>query len=689
MFPIDKAIHKTIIVVMGVIAGLLLAGCGGTPTASPEPSPAATAVAGATATPLPQPSPTATPSPPPPPQPSPSALPPTMAPTTAPPAGEGWTTYLGVNQVRDVAFAGDTLWAATTGGAARWDLETDTYVQYTTADGLAAHYVTGVAAAPDGAPAGGAPTGDVWFSTGAGVSRFDGSTWTTYTIHDGLAVGAPQAIAVAPGGEVWVGTTDGVSRYQPAGGAWTSYLAGVRAWDVAIAPAGDAGGDVWFANHGAGINRYSPADDAWTAFTEAGGRPLQGVTTLVVGPAGDVWAYENYDGVYRFQGERWEKVADQAAMVCDIAFSAEGTPWLGTCGTLRSSFGVLLQGADGGGWTEVEGWHPLGRPAINALAFGPAGAGEALALGTQMGIALRQDGAWRLLRGGPARNRVTAVAVTPDGAAWFGFGTDSPGTGGGGVSRFGAPAPPDTGGDPWDYFLGDANVRVLAVAPDGALWAGAGCSVQRLDAAGDGTWQEMAACGDLGLGNALDFAFGPEGEVWVATGMSLARWHEGAWQVLDRMAHSVAVAPDGTVWASGWEGSQDSYFVDRYDGEVWTRTYDFPLTWLAATPDGSVWGMDAQQGLLRFAGEAWEQVPRPAGHEQAALHGTLAVAPDGAVWVAAPLVLARFDGQAWTTYPPAGGVEALAVGPAPAGGSAGTVWLATNHGVVRFDPTAN
>jgi streptogramin lyase len=687
MFPKRKTTNIKNILVAALIAGLLLAGCGGgTPTASPEASAWATSTAPPAQTPLPEPSPAATPTQPPPPQPSPSALPPTAAPTTAPPAGEGWTTYLGVNQVLDVAFVGDSLWAATTGGVARWDLEADTYVQYTAVDGLAANYVTGVAAAPDGAPTGGAPGGGVWFSTGAGVSRFDGSTWTTYTSHDGLAAGAPQSIAVTSGGEVWVGTTDGVSRYQPARGAWTSYLPGVRAWDVAIAPDGVPGGGVWFANHGAGINRYSPADDAWTAFTEADGRPLQGITTLVVGPEGDVWAYENYDGVYRFQGERWEKVADQAAMVCDIAFSAEGTPWLGTCGTLRSSFGILLQGADGGGWTEVEGWHPLGRPAINALAFGPAGAGEALALGTQMGIALRQDGAWRLLRGGPARNRVTAVAVTPDGAAWFGFGTDSPGTGGGGVSRFGTPASPNTGGDPWDYFLGDANVRVLAVAPDGALWAGAGCSVQRLDAAGDGTWQEMAACGDLGLGNTLDFAFGPEGEVWVATGMSLARWHEGTWQVLDRMAHAVAVAPDGTVWASGWEGAEDSYFVDRYDGSAWTATLDRSLSFLTATPDGSVWGIEAERGLARFDGEVWAQVPGPDGQE---VHGALAVAPDGALWVSGPQALARFDGQAWTSYPPAGGVEALAVGPAPAGGSAGTVWLATNHGVVRFEPTDN
>lgn len=684
MLPNSKLIDRNRIVVTGLMAVLLLAGCG---TSAPAPalpsSPRPTATAAPAQTSLPMPSP--------------SALPPTAAPTA--PSAAGQTIHLGVNQVQDLAFAagsqerarpgqsqaGTILWAATTGGAARWNLETDTYVQYTAADGLASNYVTGVAVAPDGS---------VWFSTGEGVSRFDGSTWTAYTIEDGLAAGTPQSIAVAPGDEVWVGTTDGVSRYRPADGTWTSYLSGVRAWDVALG----ADNTVWFATHGAGVTRYFPADETWTTFTEAAGQPLQGITALGIGPDGQVWAYENWYGVYRFDGTRWQKAWDHSALVGDIALTADNVPWLGTCGSLHSRFGRLIFGVDGD-WIEVEGWHTAGNPAIQALAVGPVLPGGSdpdhasapLAAGTDLGIAILQDGAWRTLRGGPALNRVTAVAVTPDRSVWFGFGTDSPGIGGGGVTRLDPSASSSADGSAWHYSLDDAHVRVLAVAPDGALWAGAGCGVQRLDppaqrdaeaGVGDGTWQEMAACGDLGVGNVLDFAFGPDGEVWVATGMSLARWHGDGWQVFDKMVHSVAVAPSGTVWASGWEGTQGSSYVARYDGSAWTTVLQGNLGSLAVTPVGTVWGMHGEQGLVHFAGGAWEQVTGPSGQP---VHGSLTVAPDGALWASGPGTLARFDGRNWTAYPAVEGVQDMAVAPAPQGRTSGTVWLGTSHGVVEFD----
>ena len=624
-----------------LLASLLLAGCGSaSPTAGPTLMP-----------PLPKPLP--------------SAPAPTPAPTA--PLAEGMRRYLGVNEVLDLAFApapqggtGGSLWAATTGGAARWNLADDSYVQYTAADGLASNYVTGVAVAPDGS---------LWFSTGSGVSRFDGANWRTYTSADGLVAGTPMAVAVTPTGEVWVGTTEGISRFT--GGTWTSYLPGTRAYQVAIAP----DGAVWFANHGAGVNRYSPAKDTWTAYTQAGDLPLRGVTALTVGPDGDVFVYENWEGVFRFDGTSWQKAQDHTALVCALTVSPEGVPWIGTCGSMHSRFGNLLY-AQGDGWTEVEGWHELGQPAIQALAFGPDGS---LAVGTEKGIAVRQNGAWRTLRGGPTRNKVTAVAVTlmsqsDTGAAWFGFGDDQFSAAGGGVSRF-------VDGE-WQYFLGDANVRVLAVAPDGALWAGTGCSVQRYDGR---EWQVMASCDDLGVGNVLDFAFGPGGEVWAATGMSLAQFDGESWQVFEKLVNSIAVTPDGTLWASGWEGALDSYFVARFDGVAWEQSLGHSLGSLVATPDGAVWGIESERGLVRFTGETWEQV---LGADGQPVYGSLAVAPDGALWVNGQGELARFDGSAsvttggqrWTVYPAVEGVQAMAVAPD------GTVWLGTGSGVVQFRP---
>ena len=61
-----------------------------------------------------------------------------------------------------------------------------------------------------------------WFGTwGSGLSRFDGKTWKTYTMADGLAGNFVFSLAVDKTGVVWAGTNKGVSRFD--GKQWKSY----------------------------------------------------------------------------------------------------------------------------------------------------------------------------------------------------------------------------------------------------------------------------------------------------------------------------------------------------------------------------------------------------------------------------------------------------------------------------------
>jgi len=140
------------------------------------------------------------------PPPLPSAQAPTPPPTAALPA-LGWTRYLGVNEVHGVAWAQDgALWAATSGGVARWNLAAGTFVQYTTDDGLPSDSAYDIAVAPDGS---------VWVATLAGVSHRADGAWASYTPADGLSDASVQSIAVASGGDVWLGTSSGVVHWDP------------------------------------------------------------------------------------------------------------------------------------------------------------------------------------------------------------------------------------------------------------------------------------------------------------------------------------------------------------------------------------------------------------------------------------------------------------------------------------------
>jgi hypothetical protein len=284
--------------------------------------------------------------------------------------------------------------------------------------------------------------------------------------------------------------------------------------------------------------------------------------------------------------------------------------------------------------------------------------------------------------------------------AWFAFGDHSVSTAGGGLSRF--------DGQAWQHFLGDVEVNALAGAPDGSLWAGVGCDVQRFDGE---AWETVGRCDeDLPPGSVLDLAFAPAPlpgtgplsgmgyTVWVAKGQSLARFDGRTWMVYERLANSIVAAPAGTVWINGWEGTQDSFYVARLDGEEWTvypvaDAFPGAFAVRAVMPDGRIWGIVPEWGLAAFAGGSWSdgsswsfhELPEDLGREYTRILGA---ARDGALWISGEDGVARLvppdaaregegdSGELWTVYPEAGSATDIAFGPG------GEIWF----GATRFQP---
>jgi ligand-binding sensor domain-containing protein/heat shock protein HslJ len=583
-----------------------------------------------------------------------------------------WVGYPSLNDIRSLAFAADgSLWAGTGSGVVRWDLATGAHVRYGTANGLASDDVTDLTFAPDGG---------LWAATrGGGVSHFDGTNWTTFTETDGLINNIVYAIDAAPDGSVWVGTDSGVSHFD--GAAWTSYttadgLASEVVWYVAVAP----DGDVWFSSHAGGVSQYDPDRNAWSTHGAEQGLPLPNARFLTIGPDGAPWLHIGYDHVYRFDGATWQLAyeAGGGQWVCDIAFDADGSPWIATCGGYHT-YGAGLAHMDGAAWAYVTAADGLIEDNISAVAVG---AGSGIAAGTDRGISVYQAGRWRTLRSGPALKQVTGVAVTPDGAAWFGFGNDASRAAGGGLSRF--------DGHDWQYVLDDGNVRALAVAPDGALWAGVGCEVWRFDAV---AWELVARCEDLPHGNVLDIAFTAGGNVWIATGHGLGRFDGQSWTPYDRLAHSLDVAPNGAIWLNGWEGLQGSQYVARFDGERWTTyegadSYPGGFTVSAVTSDGSLWGVVPERRLARFDGQSWADSHSWTFYSTAEGLPSdqivdLLVAPDDVLWAITDGGIAHFNGRAWEGIlldRDLGRVNIMAFAPDD------SVWLGTSIGAVHLQP---
>jgi ligand-binding sensor domain-containing protein len=376
--------------------------------------------------PLPSPTPTPSPSPatPPPPPVSPTPTPPPTA-VLPTPAIAGWRNYTSLNNVGGVVFASkDELWAATTGGAVRWDLTTDTYTHFTAADGLASTYATDVALAPDGslwfATIGGLSrfNGVVWFGghqfiyqpPGGGLSRFDGTSWQYFTFEDGLPSNDVRALAAGADGALWVGAGCGVARFDG------------RAWQT-MAECGDLGpGNVNAVTAGPGGVVWVGTDAGLTCFDGQGVTtydkdPSRGISSLAVAPDGTVWMGRwqvTGGGVVRFDGTSWTAYTDglPESNVTAVAVTPGGVVW---AGTYQHGLGRL----EGQTWTVYTVADGLPSDYINVLTIAPDGV---LWVGTKEGLARFDGETWAVLTSadGLVSGDVLALTVAPDGALWVG-----------------------------------------------------------------------------------------------------------------------------------------------------------------------------------------------------------------------------------------------------------------------------
>ena len=306
-------------------------------------------------------------------------------------------------------------------------------------------------------------------------------------------------------------------------------------------------------------------------------------------------------------------------------------------------------------------------------------------------------------------NGTEDVVITSDGSLWHGF-VD-------GLRR-------------WDLQSGRVTVyteadglpnrdtHLLGVAPDDTLWAVSGGRLVRFD----GTWtvesipelEELTIWGS-NVG-ALEVA--PNGDVLVAVGRDRLIRYDGSDAIViegpeyvssDPWAGSLAVAPDGTIWAVLESGSG----VASFDGDQWIVYEEGDgVPWLASNievgGDGTVWvgttstwgppddpdSRRPAQGIGRFDGTSWKTFTTEDG--LLGNSGSIIIAPDGTVWVlhspipdaytqetgidGPPAGLSRFDGATWESVD---GVNDDGGGPGVIARD-GTVWTVEPDSITGF-----
>jgi ligand-binding sensor domain-containing protein len=254
------------------------------------------------------------------------------------------------------------------------------------------------------------------------------------------------------------------------------------------------------------------------------------------------------------------------------------------------------------------------------------------------------------------------------------------------------------------------TVPVLVLGTDGALWAGTGGGLARLDK--DGHWQTFSKAstqGGLPSDRVRALALGADGALWAGTGGGLARRDKaGRWKTYSKASTqgglpndsvlSLALGADGALWAGTNGGG-----LARLDKDGHWQTFSKATTQgglpsdrvraLALGADGALWVGTNGGGLVRRDKDGRWQTYSEAGTQgdpPSPIIQTLAMGAEGALWVGTyGGGLGRLDKEGrWQTYSQVstqGGLPDDSVLSLVMGGD-GALWAGTGGGsLARLD----
>lgn len=307
------------------------------------------------------------------------------------------------------------------------------------------------------------PDGYLWLATGAGLVRFDGVTFRTFSSrntpslkHDGIT-----ALMVTRQGKLWIGT-DGAGFGPFENRKFTPLRTGLNdeSWSVTTSLLEARDGSVWIGGHGEhnllhydqGRFQKLPAD--------------RFVQCVLEDRRGTVWAATRTGGLlaHRTDGTRFTVNRAQGlpaeALSC-IVLDSDNSLWIGTMG------GGLCHYREGK-CTTYTTRNGLSSNEINTLSFDHQGN---LWIGTRVGLDRRQGGKFSTFRKADGLYDVGVSALFEDreGALWAGSGT--------GLNRF-----CNTNLTPLSFATAEGPARMFALAegPDGSLWFGTDRGLKRL-----------------------------------------------------------------------------------------------------------------------------------------------------------------------------------------------------------------
>lgn len=578
------------------------------------------------------------------------------------------------NFVNGVASLRSTLWAATTGGVVAWNKTTESYVKFTTIDGLSANYTLSPVVCP-------LPGLGILFGGPLGIQIFDtqnGGWKMLNSSNSAMSYDDVSSLWCSPEDNLLVVgyTRQGIDLFDAEQGVWT-YIGpdegltatGIR--DIAVVE-----GDIWLATQ-SGLLVYRDGDtDIYTIDNS----PLvdNRIEALAADGAGAIWLTSG-DTLYRVDGEEWDSYNATSGdfpsgRLTGLDVSSNGAIWIGSDQTQLCRFDPGVEGCIGF-YREQPG---MAAAPLTSLTVD--GEGEVYYTTAGGGISVYNGEEWRQLlleEEVTPGNTIRQIVQGDDGAIWL--------AGNGGASRY----EPGSNTAVQSYTPANSplpSVNVQAILPtETGVWFGTEAATVF-----DGvTWTTYGA--DEGLtGNGVQaITADAQNRIWLGTNAGLSIWTGSTFFNLSSSnglpsEDITALQTDGdAVWIGTRNGGLLRFENNQLQlfNQGNSNLPGDAISALTRTPTGELL-IATDRGLARYADNQLSIYEGLAGQAIRAL----TVAPNGELWVAtADNELLYFNGVEWTLAPtdslPAPEITTLLMD------EDGALWIGTAQGgLARYTP---